>query len=87
MGDRIRYVGLDVHKEGIVAAAAEDGAHGEIRELRSHCEHAERPGSSGRLVPAAAGQPRIKLSLRHALDAKDLFELRAHRQVESLARR
>jgi hypothetical protein len=32
MGDRITYVGLDVHKQGIVAAVAEDGLRGEVRE-------------------------------------------------------
>src|SRR6516165_6411164 len=32
MGDRIGYVGLDVHKEGIVVAVAEGGARGEVRE-------------------------------------------------------
>ena len=32
MTDGIRYVGLDVHKEGIVVAAAEGGLRGEIRE-------------------------------------------------------
>jgi hypothetical protein len=30
--DRIRYVGLDVHKEGIVVAGAEGGLRGEVRE-------------------------------------------------------
>ena len=32
MGDRITYVGLDVPKDGIVAAVAEGGARGEVRE-------------------------------------------------------
>src|SRR5215469_16210220 len=32
VGDRITYVGLDVHKEGIVVAIAEGGIGGEIRE-------------------------------------------------------
>ena len=32
MGDRITYVGLDVHKDGIVVALADDGIRGEIRE-------------------------------------------------------
>ena len=32
MGDRITYVGLDVHKDGIVVAVAEGGLRGEVRE-------------------------------------------------------
>jgi hypothetical protein len=32
MGDRITYVGLDVHKEGIAVAMAGDGMRGEVRE-------------------------------------------------------
>ncbi len=32
MGDRITYVGLDVHKEGIAVAVAEGGMRGEVRE-------------------------------------------------------
>ena len=32
MGDRITYVGLDVHKAGIVEAVAEGGLRGEVRE-------------------------------------------------------
>ena len=31
MGDRITYVGLDVHKEGIVVAVAQGGIRGEVR--------------------------------------------------------
>ncbi len=32
MGDRITYVGLDVHKDGIVVAVAEGGLPGEVRD-------------------------------------------------------
>jgi transposase len=32
MGDRITYVGLDVHKDGIVVAIAEGGLRGEVRD-------------------------------------------------------
>ena len=32
MEDRITYVGLDVHKEGIVVAVAEGGLRGEVRD-------------------------------------------------------
>ena len=32
MGDRITYVGLDVHKDGVVVAVAEGGICGEVRE-------------------------------------------------------
>lgn len=32
MGDRITYTELDIHKEGIVVAIAEDGTRGEVRE-------------------------------------------------------
>ena len=32
MSDRITYVGLDVHKEGIVVAVAAGGLRGEVRE-------------------------------------------------------
>ena len=32
MGERITYIGLDVHKETVVVAVAEDGIRGEVRE-------------------------------------------------------
>jgi hypothetical protein len=36
--ERITYVGLDVHKDGIVVAVAEGGIGGEVRELWSYRE-------------------------------------------------
>ena len=38
MGDRITYVGLDVHQDGIVVALAEDGLRGEAapRRINGH---------------------------------------------------
>jgi transposase len=47
VGDRITYVGLDVHKEGIVAAAAEGGERGEVRE---YGRIANTPAALDRLV-------------------------------------
>src|SRR5215813_5622865 len=32
LGDRITYIGLDVHKDGIVVALAEGGLRGAVRE-------------------------------------------------------
>jgi transposase len=46
MGDRITYVGLDVHKESIVVAVAEGGLRGEVRE-------------HGRIVNTAAALDRL----------------------------
>ena len=46
MGDCITYVGLDVHKEGIVVAVAEGGLRGEVREY-------------GRIVNSAAALDRL----------------------------
>ena len=46
MGDRITYVGLDAHKEGIVVAVAEGGLRGEVREY-------------GRIANAIAPRPRL----------------------------
>ena len=47
MGDRITYVGLDVHKQGIVVAVAEGGLRGEVRE---YGRIANTPAALDRLV-------------------------------------
>ena len=46
MGERITYVGLDVHKDGIVVAVAEGGLRGEVREY-------------GRIANTATGLDRL----------------------------
>ena len=52
MGDRITYVGLDVHKAGIVVAAAEGGERGEVREY-------------GRIANTSAALDRLAHKLGH----------------------
>jgi transposase len=47
VGDRITYVGLDVHKDGIVVAVAEDGLRGEVRD---YGRIANTPAALRRLV-------------------------------------
>ena len=69
MGDRITYVGRDVHKERIVVAIAEGGVRGEVREygriantptnvsLRRHpaCLHEARHGGRPASWPIRSG--------------------------------
>jgi transposase len=50
MGDRITYVGLDVHKDGIVVAIADGGRRGEVREY-------------GRIANTAAALGRLERKL------------------------
>src|SRR6202011_4945955 len=47
MGDNITYVGLDVHKDGIVVAVAEGGLRGEVRD---YGRIANTPAALDRLV-------------------------------------
>jgi transposase len=47
LGDRITYVGLDVHKDGIVVAVAEGGLRGEVRD---YGRIANTPAALRRLV-------------------------------------
>src|SRR5580704_12468607 len=47
VGDRITYVGLDVHKDGIVVAVAEGGLRGEVRD---YGRIANTPAALDRLV-------------------------------------
>ena len=53
MGDRITYVGLDVHKEGIVVAVAEGGLRGEVRE---YGRLANTPAALDRLMCKLGGE-------------------------------
>jgi hypothetical protein len=52
LGDRITYVGLDVHKDGIVVAVAEGGLRDEVREY-------------GRIANTPAGLRRLAHKLSH----------------------
>ena len=57
MGDRITYVGLDVHKDGIVVALAEGGLRGEVRmrQLAEDIVTAGRSQEDGTAAPVRAG--------------------------------
>ena len=59
MGDRITYVGLDVHKDGIAVAIAEGGLRGEVRD---YGRIANTPAALDRLV-RKLGQEGVKLRL------------------------
>jgi transposase len=53
LGDRITYVGLDVHKDGIVVAVAEGGIRGEVRE---YGRIANTAGALDRLMRKLGGE-------------------------------
>src|ERR1700731_438802 len=53
VGDRITYVGLDVHKAGIVVAVAEGGLRGEVRE---YGRIANTAGALDRLMRQLGGE-------------------------------
>jgi len=53
VGDRITYVGLDVHKEGIVVAVAEGGIRGEVRD---YGRIANTAGALDRLMRKLGGE-------------------------------
>src|ERR1700746_3810966 len=53
MGDRITYIGLDVHKDGVVVAVAEGGIRGEVRE---YGRIANTAGALDRLMRELGGE-------------------------------
>jgi len=59
MVDRITYVGLDVHKEGIVVAVAAGGLRGEVRE---HGRIANTPTADASRIPVGAPSVRQQLA-------------------------
>src|SRR5215470_13991876 len=63
MVDRITYVGLDVHKEGIVVAVAAGGLRGEVRE---YGRIANTPTALDRLVHKLGGD---SMNLRFCYEA------------------
>jgi hypothetical protein len=63
VGDRITYVGLDVHKDGIVVAVAEGRLRGEVRDYGGI---ANTPAALQRLVQALPSTdiPRIPVACK-----------------------
>jgi hypothetical protein len=50
----ITYVGLDVHKDSIVASLAEAGLRGRLQEVREYGKALNTPAASKAMAPAAA---------------------------------
>jgi len=69
LGDHIRYVGLDVHKDGIVVAVAESSLRGEVREYGrvANTPTALRMGSFRRAGTGSAKARRILRGARHRI--------------------
>lgn len=59
MSQLVKYVGLDVHKDTIAVAVAEDGKRFEVRE---HAEIANTPGALAKLLAKLAG-PDVELHI------------------------
>lgn len=59
MSQLVKYVGLDVHKDTIAVAVAEDGKRFEVRE---HAEIANTPGALAKLLAKLAG-PDVELRI------------------------
>ena len=74
MADRITYVGLDVHKEGIVVAVAEGGLRGEVREYGRIANTAAALDRLARKLGGDGGEAAVLLRggavrLRHSASA------------------
>ena len=68
VGDRITYVGLDVHKDGIVVALAEDGLRGEVRD---YGRIANTPAAALERLVRKLGQERFRYGQDRAVTASN----------------
>ena len=79
MGDRITYVGLDVHKDGVVVAVAEGGIRGEVRE---YGRIANTAAALDRLVRKLGGEGvRLRFCYEAAAMASNVICWRAGRNA------
>jgi hypothetical protein len=79
LGDGIRYVGLDVHKDGIVVAVAEGGLRSEVRD---YGRIANTPAALRRL---AHKLDREGVTLRLCRRVRALVNLHQRRVARSVA--
>jgi hypothetical protein len=84
LGDRITYVELDVHKDGIVVAVAEGGRRGEVRE---YGRIAKTLGRSGLIRHEGIGltdrRTAFEAAVREAIGEDCLLQAALHPLLET----